>query len=76
MSYQNHDKQKSLKRRFLLILGATTFVFILALGLMIMFWDRMPLNLSKVQRILFGSLVIIYAILRFSRLFKKDASQE
>ncbi len=76
MSYQNHDKQKSLKRRFLLILGATTFAFILALGLMIIFWDRMPLNLSKVQRIIFGSLVILYAILRFSRLFRKDTDEE
>ncbi len=76
MSLQNHDKQKSLKRRFLLILGATTFTFILALGLMIMFWDRMPLNLSQVQRYIFGSLVILYAILRFSRLFKKDTDEE
>jgi len=76
MLYKNNDKQKSLKRRFLLILGATTFAFILALGLMIMFWDRMPLNLSKVQRYVFGSLVILYAILRFSRLFKKETDEE
>jgi cytochrome c biogenesis protein CcdA len=76
MSLQNNGKQKSLKRRFLLILGATTFVFILALGLMIMFWSQMPLQLTKWQRILFGSLVIIYAVLRFSRLFKKDPDKE
>lgn len=76
MSLQNNGKQKSLKRRFLLILGATTFAFILALGLMIAFWDRMPLNLSKVQRYIFGSLVILYAILRFSRLFKKETDEE
>ncbi|OKS89451.1 hypothetical protein [Mucilaginibacter polytrichastri] len=76
MSLQNNGKQKSLKRRFLLILGATTFVFILALGLMIMFWSQMPLQLTKWQRIAFGSLVIIYAVLRFSRLFKKDPDEE
>jgi cytochrome c biogenesis protein CcdA len=76
MSLQNNGKQKSLKRRFLLILGATTFVFILALGLMIMFWSQMPLQLTKWQRIAFGSLVIIYAVLRFARLFKKDPDEE
>jgi hypothetical protein len=66
------EKQKSLKRRFLFILGGVTFVCFVTLGLMIIFWDKLPLNLPQYQRTLFGVFVIGYATLRFSRLFKKD----
>ncbi len=64
-------KQKPLKKRFLLILGLITFVCFLGLGLMIMFWDRLPLNMNTTQRYLFGSVIIVYSIIRFSRLFTK-----
>jgi hypothetical protein len=67
-----NDKQKSLKRRFLLILGIVTLVCIAALGLMLMFWQDIPVQLPNTQRKLFGGLIILYGILRFSRLLKKD----
>ncbi|QQL49674.1 hypothetical protein [Mucilaginibacter ginkgonis] len=77
MSYRMDEKQKSLKRRFLLILGATTFVCVLAFGLMVIFWgpmaDRLPFKTW--QRVGIGILIIIYAILRFSRLLKKDPDE-
>lgn len=75
MSYRMNDKQKSLKRRFLLILGATTFVCVFAFGLMIIFWRRMELPFNNWQRIGIGCLIIIYSILRFSRLLRKDPDE-
>ncbi len=64
-------KEKPLKERFLLILGLVTFICFLGLGLMIMFWNRLPLNMNTTQRYLFGSVIIVYSIIRFSRLFTK-----
>ena len=72
MSINFDDKQKSLKRRFLLILGIVTFICFVALGAMVIFWEDMPVQLTDTQRKLFGGLIIVYSILRFSRLLKKD----
>jgi hypothetical protein len=72
----NNNKQKSLTRRFLLILGVTAFISFCSLGLMIMFWDKMLPNLSKIQKIGFGAIIIIYALVRFSRLLKKDTNDQ
>jgi hypothetical protein len=67
-----NDKQKSLKRRFLLILGIVTFIGFVVLGAMVIFWQDMPVQLTDTQRKLFGGMIILYSILRFSRLLKKD----
>lgn len=64
-------KQKPLKERFLFILGLITFICFVGLGLMVMFWKKLPLNLSANQKYLFGIVIIVYAILRFSRLLTK-----
>jgi cytochrome c biogenesis protein CcdA len=71
----NNNRQKSLKRRFLLILGVIASIAFTSLGLMVIFWDSMLPNMSKTQKILIGSVIIIYAILRFSRLLKKDPDE-
>jgi len=75
MSHTFNDKQKSLKRRFLLILGLTTFVCFFALGVMLIFWDNIVPQLAGYQRKIFGGMIIIYSILRFSRLLKKDENE-
>jgi hypothetical protein len=67
-----NDKQKSLKRRFLLILGIVTFIGFVVLGVMVMFWQDLPLQLTDTYRKLFGGMIILYSILRFSRLLKRD----
>jgi CHASE2 domain-containing sensor protein len=67
----NHNEQKSPKRRFLLILGVTAFISFCCLGLMVMFWDAMLPNIPKTQKLLFGAVIILYAILRFSRILKR-----
>jgi hypothetical protein len=72
----NQAKQKSLKRRFLLILGVLVFLALLVLGLMFIFWDAMPFNLSISQRRWFGGFVIVYALIRFPRLLRKDTNEE
>ncbi|RYY07451.1 MAG: hypothetical protein EOP43_03220 [Sphingobacteriaceae bacterium] len=64
-------KEKPPKERFLFILGLIVFVGFFCLGLMIMFWQRLPLRMSVSQRYLFGSVTIIYAIIRFARLIPR-----
>ena len=66
------DKQKSLKRRFLLIIGSITFACFVGFGLMIIFWDAIAPQLQGYQRVLFGSMIILYSVLRFSRILRKD----
>jgi peptidoglycan/LPS O-acetylase OafA/YrhL len=70
-----NNKQKSPKRRFLLILGVTAFICFSCLGLMIIFWDSMLPNFPKTQKIIFGLVIIVYAVIRFSRLLKRDKDE-
>ncbi len=72
MSPDFMNKQKSLKRRFLLILGAIAFICFLGLGLMVIFTDLVLPADSGYTKPLFGGLIIVYSVLRFSRLLKKD----
>jgi hypothetical protein len=72
---EDKDKQKSPQRRFLLILGGVVFAAIFVFGLMVMFDDKIFANLAKTQRLLFGSAIIIYAVLRVSRIFKKRSDE-
>jgi len=74
MSFYNRE-QKSPARRFLLILGVLGFVCVITLAGMVIFWDAMLPNFSKVQRIGFGAILVIYGILRFSRLLKKKPDE-
>ena len=78
MPYKFSLRQKSPKRRFLLILGFATFIACVSLGLMIMFWDKLilKLNMSQTERLGLGALFLIYGLLRFVRLFKVDPEDE
>jgi hypothetical protein len=78
MPYKFNLKQKSLKRRFLLILGIATLIACVSFGLMIMFYDPLidKLDMSKTERLTLGALLLAYSVLRFSRLFKKDPLDE
>jgi len=75
MSLTFKDKQKSLKRRFLFILGLTTFVCFFAFGLMVIFWDGIAEQFPAYERRIFGGMIILYAILRFSRILKKEENE-
>jgi cytochrome c biogenesis protein CcdA len=76
MSSNFRNKQKSLKRRFLLILGAIAFVCFLGRGLMVIFTDQVLPDDYGNWKIAFGGLIIVYSVLRFARLFKKDEDDE
>jgi len=78
MPYKFNFRQKSPQRRFLLILGFATFIACAVFGLMIMFWSKLieRINLPDTYRYALGSLFLIYAVLRFSRLFKEEPEDE
>jgi hypothetical protein len=78
MPYKFDSQQKSLKRRFLLILGIATLIACVTFGLMIMFYDPLieKLDMSKTERLGLGALLLLYSVLRFSRLFKREPQDE
>lgn len=65
-------QKKSLKERFLLVIGILFFLIYLTLGLIIIFWKSLPLALEYKYRIAFGVLLIVYSFLRFLRFFNKE----
>ncbi|MDQ7947473.1 MAG: hypothetical protein REI78_07230 [Pedobacter sp.] len=71
----NFFKQKSPQQRFLFILGVVMMIVYLGIGILVIFFsDRLHIDPDKFPasyRIAFGVLLIIYAIIRFSRLLNK-----
>jgi uncharacterized membrane protein (DUF485 family) len=72
----NNFMRKSLKERFLLFIGILFFFIYLTLGLMIIFWKKLPLKLPYNYRIAFGVLLIVYAFIRFVRYYKENSIDE
>jgi len=69
----NNIQKKSLKERFLLVLGIMFFLIYLVLGLMIMFWKKLALDMEPKYRYAFGGLLIVYSGIRFLRLINSNA---
>jgi cytochrome c biogenesis protein CcdA len=65
-------KKKSLKERFLLVLGILFFLVYLILGLFIIFMKNFPLAIQSNYRIAFGVLLIVYASIRFFRIINDN----
>ena len=68
---EDKNEQKSPQRRFLLIFGGVVFAALVTLGLLILFDEEFFLSLERPRRTWFGILVIIFAVLRVSRIFKR-----
>jgi uncharacterized membrane protein (DUF485 family) len=68
----NNFKQKSPQQRFLFIFGLIILLFYFALGVLLIFWKDIPFEIQPTYRILFGILLIVYAIIRFFRLNQTD----
>jgi cytochrome c biogenesis protein CcdA len=68
----NNIRKKSLKERFLLVLGILFFLVYLVLGLFIIFMNNLPLAMEPKYRIVFGVLLIVYAIFRFFRIINDN----
>jgi len=64
----NTFKQKSPQQRFLFIFGLIILLCYLLLGVYMIFWKDIPFEIKPTYRILFGVLLIVYAIIRFYRL--------
>ena len=65
-------KKKSLKERFLLVLGILFFLAYLVLGLFIIFIKELPIVMDATYRLAFGIILIVYAFFRFIRLINKN----
>ena len=70
--YSDKKEKKSLKERFLLVIGIFFFLIYLSFGLAILFWDKLPLKMPQNYRIALGLIIIVYAFLRFIRFFQKS----
>ncbi len=64
--------KKSLKERFLLVIGILFFMSYFVLGLMIIFLKKLPISLNANARWAFGILLIVYSFIRFVRLMKSN----
>ena len=65
-------KKKSLKERFLLVIGILFFLVYLVLGLMVLFMKNLPMNMPMNYRIAFGVLLIVYALIRCVRIINDN----
>jgi len=68
----NNIRKKSLKERFLLVIGILFFLVYLFLGLAVIFWKKFPLQMTMNMRYAFGALLIVYAFYRFIRFFNAN----
>jgi hypothetical protein len=73
--FGNRNEQKSPSRRFLLIFGGIVFAALVTLGLLILFDEQFFPALENPRRKWFGILVLIFAVLRVSRIFKKRTDE-
>jgi uncharacterized membrane protein (DUF485 family) len=65
-------QKKSLKERFLLVIGILFFLIYLILGLFIIFMKNFPIQMQFSYRLAFGILLIVYAFIRFVRIINDN----
>ena len=68
----NNLKEKSLIERFLLVITILVFLGYFFLGMMVIFWDKFPFDMQMQYRIALGVVLIVYAIIRFFRLYNAN----
>jgi len=68
-------KKKSLKERFLLVIGILLFLTYFVLGMFIIFGKQFPLQMKPSYRIAFGILLIVYSFIRFIRILNTKDEQ-
>lgn len=64
-------KKKSLKERFLLVISLLNFLAFCFLGLLLLFWDKLKLNLPNNLQSIVGCLIIIFGFIRFTTQVKR-----
>lgn len=75
MNYRNsNNQQKSLIKRFLFFLGILFLILYIILGTIFIVWKDMPyFTLPYSNRLAFGIILIVYSIIRFFRIIKKES---
>lgn len=68
----NNLKKKSLIERFLLVITILVFLGYFFLGIMVIFWKRFPFDMKMQYRIALGVVLIVYAIIRFFRVYNAN----
>jgi len=68
----NKIEKKSLRERFLFVIGIFFFLLYLLVGIAIIFWKDIPLDMSYNYKLALGLVIIVYAFLRFIRFFQKQ----
>ncbi|MBP6040777.1 MAG: hypothetical protein KA509_03115 [Flavobacterium sp.] len=67
-NFVNSFQKKSLKERFLLVMGILFLMSYLTLGVLFIFMKPFPFPMQYNYRVAFGVLLIVYAMIRFSRI--------
>ena len=67
-NFVNSFQKKSLKERFLLVMGILFLMSYLTLGILFIFMKPFPFSMQYNYRVAFGVLLIAYSIIRFFRI--------
>lgn len=65
-------KEKSLSQRFFFILGIFFLFLYFILGSFFILVENLPFDIPYANRVVFGVILIVYSIIRFFRIIKKD----
>ena len=65
-------KEKSLSQRFFFILGIIFLLLYLVLGCFFILVENLPFDIPYTNRVIFGCILIVYSIIRFFRIIKKE----
>ena len=65
-------QKKSLKERFLLVMGILLFLAYLVLGLIFIFWKSIPITMLPKYRMAFGVVLIVYSFIRLFRVYNAN----
>lgn len=65
-------KEKSLSQRFFFILGIIFLLLYFILGSFFILVENLPFDIPYTNRVIFGIILIVYSIIRFFRIIKKD----
>nr|WP_278034931.1 hypothetical protein [Flavobacterium nitratireducens] len=69
-------QKKSLKERFLFVIGILFFLLYFILGLIVIFMKNLPIALPTNYRLAFGALLIVYAFIRCVRIINDNKEEE
>jgi uncharacterized membrane protein YbhN (UPF0104 family) len=64
-------KKKSLKGRFLLVISLLNFIAFCILGSLLLFWDKLKLNLPNNMQLIVGCIILLFGLLRFITQIKR-----